>query len=810
MVSPVVAKDAAQLEKELRKRLASGELTKDQYKAAHDRLERSDLVRRIQSGDDDFDESEQEKVRALKLEVKLRRLVASGELTPDQFKAARERFEQSNVVALGGEVAQEDADVEERDQKPVVDWSSPPDAHIAWVSRLYARPTYVLQTEQNSVDFWLKLDDPNPGLQLGAGGEIAKVFAGGLAEANGVTVTHSLVKVGRQRIVPDMPAAEVQALIEIRPVFLEFAGGRMETPKRIVFDRADAKLDDKGWPTEVATNGQQPKPYPCCGLDADELGMIGGVGMRLYFYLLSFLCCIFVLMAAVTTPSVLMMKDDNMYNHSEAARYRTVLAETTLGNVKAPIEELQSSGRLSHKLWKISAAEAIGSLAMLWMVLRASKQMARLVEKVDQASVTMSDYTVRVEPRKPWKSYQSVGKNKNLQLISDLKSALETTGQLAEINDEPCIWVAWNDRKNIALWNRKRDALIKLEAALFEAKTAGNPDAAEKAMDELDAVNKQLTDLNANTSWRPVCAYATFNLAEHYEDALRASEVEVGGVKCTITPAPEPESVKWEHLEFSATQRSCRKFIIYLGTALALVIGAGAILYANSLKVGTSYIDYCADVIGNASKDELASACPGVQLAGGVAWRPGAEADLAALYHNMFKVVYADFGDLFVAEEGDDGPESVGSPEESLPFAVCPDGERGTKGQPCHYIDTGLETTTEFLMARGDLDAMCYACICTLSSVDETIRTPLEEHLAGNPTYLDQCYATSAQTSFASASDAAATAIVDACAAVDLSDPTMAKDLCEAAGSCTYLKSDVQSYCEEMDEVVTYASICEW
>lgn len=319
-------------------------------------------------------------------------------------------------------------------------------------------------------------------------------------------------------------------------------------------------------------------------------------------------------------------------------------------------------------------------------------------------------------------------------------------------------------------------------------------------MNELDAVNRQLTDLNAKNAWRPVSAYASFNLAEHYEDALRANKVEVGGVTCTITAAPEPESVKWEHLEFSATQRKCRKFIIYLGTALALMIGAGAILYANSLKVGTAYIDYCSDVVGNASKDELASACPGVRTADGVEWSPGAGTDLAALYHNMFKEVHDHMGDLFVAEEGDDGPETVGPPEEGLPFAVCPEGERGTTGQPCHYIDTGLETTTEFLMARGDLDAMCYACICTLSSVDETIRTPLEDHLNANPTYLDQCYAKSD----------AATPVVDACAEVDLSDPATAKDLCEGAGECTYLKSDVQSYCEEMDEVVTNASFCEW
>ena len=169
----------------------------------------------------------------------------------------------------------------------------------------------------------------------------------------------------------------------------------------------------------------------------------------------------------------------------------------------------------------------------------------------------------------------------------------------------------------------------------------------------------------------------------------------------------------------------------------------------------------------------------------------------------MFKEVHDTDGDLYVAEEGDDGPETVGAVEDDLRFAVCPDGARGTFGQPCHYIDTGLDDTTAFLMARGDLDAMCYACICTLSSVEETLRTPLEEHLIENPTFLDQCYATSAKTSFTNASD-----VAEACAAADLSNPDNAQAQCNSAGDCTYVKSDVQSYCAEMDAVVADASLC--
>jgi hypothetical protein len=708
-------------------------------------------------------------------------------------------------------------DVQERDQKPVVDWVSPPQAEIARVSRLYARPTYVMQTMHPPVEFWLEPDDPpDHGLHLQAGGAIANVSDGSMAAANGVTVTHTLVKVGSTRIAAGMSAAEITALVEARPVLLKFKGGPMETPRRLVFDKADAKLDAKGWPTEETISGQKPKPYPCCRLDVDELGTIGGIGMRLYFYLLHFLCGAFFVMAVLTTPSIILMKNDDMYNHSEAARYRTALAETTLGNVKSPLEELQNGALLSHKLWTISGVEALGSLIMLVMVLRASKQMARLVEDVDRAAVTMGDYTVVVEPQSPWDEYKSVGKAKRQQLLDDLERALEQAvpnAELAEIEGQACIWIGWDDRHNIGLWNGKRELMLKLEAALGVAYTSGgDTTAAEKILGELDVLNKELRMMNTICAWRPVYVFATYNLAEHYEDALNVKEVEVGGVKCTIRKAPEPETVKWEHLEFTATQRKWRKRKIYLGTFLALMIGAAVIGYANSLKVGTKYIAFCVDVIGDESKTELDDACPGARddVAGdGIAWTPGGASDLAALYHNMNKAVHDTDGDLYVAEEGDDGPETVGTVEDDLPFAVCPDGERGTEGQPCHYIDTGLSDTTAYLMPRGDLDAMCYACICTLSSVADTMRQPLEDHLTENPTYLDQCYAESAATSFATASDAEATATVAACAAADLSDPETAEAKCEGAGDCTYHKSDVGSYCEEMDAVVAEASLCE-
>lgn len=689
------------------------------------------------------------------------------------------------------------SELQERDQKPVVDWVAVPDPEIARVSSLYARPTYVMQSMHPPVEFWLEADDPDLGLKLQAGGVVAAVSARSMGAVNGVTTAHTLVMVGDTNVQATTPAADIIALVESRPVLLKFKGGQMSTPKRITFDKADAELDAHGWPSGKTITGQTPKLYPCCRLKVDELGTIGGVGMRLYFFLLHFLCTAFSVMAVLTTPSIVLLKRDSMYNHSQADRYRTTLAETTLGNVKLTFEELQSGSVMSHSLWTISAIEAFGSLIMLMMALRASKSMAKLVEDVDKSAVTMADYTIMVEPQVPWEKYKAVGKHQ--QLVDDLQKAIEMAlpnAQLAQIMDTPCMWVAWNDRQKVFLWNAKRATLSKLESALAMAYASGDTKVVEGVLDDLEKVNKQICDVNAKTARVPVFVFVTFNLVEHYEDALTMKELDVAGIKCNLRQAPEPESVKWENLEYSARQRRWRKRIIYFFTLLALAIGAFVIAYANFLKIGTKYTDFCSEVIGEDMKVEFDAVCPGA-VYNDSDWSPGSASDLAALYQNMFTAVHDHDGDLYVAYEGDAGPESVGSTEEDLPFRVCDDGERARTGSPCHYIDTGLEDTTAYLMARGDLDAMCYACICTLDSVEDSMRTPLEDYFTANPTYLDQCYA-----------ESGAEPDVSTCEAVDLSDASNAQANCDSAG-CIYKKSHAESYCEEIDTVEFLASLCQ-
>jgi hypothetical protein len=250
---------------------------------------------------------------------------------------------QARGRAENGEEVTQQENVEERDEKPVVDWLSDPDPEIARVSRLYRRPTFIIQKEQPPIAFWFDLEEgPETGLVVLAGGEIASVVPGCEADRRGVTIEHTLVKIGNTSVTPAETEADIRDMLSERPIEVRFKGGA--TDKRLIFDKADAVLDEKGWQTALSKSGQTPQEYPCASLDIDEMGTIGGVGLRLYFFLLKFLTTCFFVMAVITTPSIVIIYSEfEMYGHTEAARYRTQLSQTTLGNVKMAVDSMRES-----------------------------------------------------------------------------------------------------------------------------------------------------------------------------------------------------------------------------------------------------------------------------------------------------------------------------------------------------------------------------------------------------------------------------------------------------------------------------------
>ena len=82
-----------------------------------------------------------------------------------------------------------------------------------------------------------------------------------------------------------------------------------------------------------------------------------------------------------------------------------------------------------------------------------------------------------------------------------------------------------------------------------------------EALSQLDKINAKIHKLNDEHPWTPVFVFATFENSEWYEQAIALDQtIEIGGVKCTLLPAPEPETLVWEHLEYSPKERKQRKW----------------------------------------------------------------------------------------------------------------------------------------------------------------------------------------------------------------------------------------------------------
>lgn len=712
--------------------------------------------------------AQREKEMASQLEA-----VRSGAIHPDQVQLDLE----------GGLREFKEDDVGDNEKLPVIDWEADPKEEVAQISGQYARPTWVWVKKQPPIELLL-VGDTNLGLTIGAGGKVLEVYAQGEGPSNNVTQSHKLIwcvpgfdakaKEKNTKLAIDSSVSEstIASLLQKRPCQLHFAGGELETPDRVVFDPKEAKTDAEGWPMLLAKDNQKPESFAFKFFDdqlINDMGQIGGVGLRLYFYLLQFLVKAFVVMAILATPSVIIAYKGTMYTHDEATHYKSTMAQTTLGNVAASDEELDASTFFGHSLWTLSLLEACGSLYLLYMVLRAHHEMKEIVDKVDEATVTMSDYTVMVQPKVDggWTKYASKKKAKEADLLRDVEKALQGAdegAEIAELKDEDklkkCIWVAWNDKERISLWTAKRAKLLKLEAAL---KTKDEADASivdslrfslcgspkPTVYDKLEELNQQLDNQDQAPSV-PVYAFVTLSSGAVADKLVSAkTTVEVGGVPCRVHSAPEPESLLWQHLEYSHKNRRNRRVAMMSLTTTALIIGALVIVGANALKVGTSYVNYCGAVMGELVPPANQHVCPIDDAGDG-----DARESLFRLYKEMFTDMKGN-PRVCIISAGEDQATCAANFASQVhpfcdPFDLISNGARGTAASKCHTVDS-----TGVLQAGGDADAMCYACICSYASVSATYLTEAQGALGE-----DYCAAFEEQESSATFWGLVATVVV--------------------------------------------------
>eukprot|EP01043_Picozoa_sp_COSAG02_P074200 COSAG02_NODE_14754_length_1239_cov_1.644737_1_plen_335_part_10 len=145
--------------------------------------------------------------------------------------------------------------------------------------------------------------------------------------------------------------------------------GQSKTGLRVPCDRGYAEVDANGW---LTTEGVE--LYPLIGTTMADLGAIGGVGMRQYYFILKMLTLLFLFLGMVSAPAMFLYGQGGMYNHPAAARFSEVLgSKWSKGNVIASEDEL-SSGRVGE-LWLGSITNAVAALTTIFFTLWMGKKM---------------------------------------------------------------------------------------------------------------------------------------------------------------------------------------------------------------------------------------------------------------------------------------------------------------------------------------------------------------------------------------------------------------------------------------------------
>lgn len=94
---------------------------------------------------------------------------------------------------------------------------------------------------------------------------------------------------------------------------------------------ARAELDERGYPTGRDLDGGEPTLYPLCRTGQEDFGLIGGAGVRIYFFLVRGLAMLFLVMAVASLPTILANGTGDMYDKPESDRFSSFIAKTTLG-----------------------------------------------------------------------------------------------------------------------------------------------------------------------------------------------------------------------------------------------------------------------------------------------------------------------------------------------------------------------------------------------------------------------------------------------------------------------------------------------
>lgn len=460
-------------------------------------------------------------------------------------------------------------------------------------------------------------------------------------------------------------------------------------------------FDPDGWQETWLDDPEQldkerPRLYPIWHTTPDELAIIGGPGVRLYFALLGLISKVFFLLAVIMTVPIGINLYGDMYQMPEASDFvledynddktavslfdRTLWARTTLGahtrcnvtqqrmsnNFGACESPEGESGSTDTLLIVYACVELLAAFIVLMIVKKVNDKKAELDELSDAAMVSMSDYTVQLRPREgfwrlPEKADPPIGRQQAFKesLCAHVEKHL---GKVARVPSEETgqselgIWLAFPEEQRIAYWRQKVALLKRLEDALahldgthvigcgrnkatavvetsvkphvppsadtvtFPSKTVSLATKVSKVVLELEKLNEKLAGEEKHNE--VVCAFVTFEDERDQDKACdlvakpkaRASAVhpEVDGGQDTlhfngrdfkIREAPEPDTLLFTHLQYSARSRNKRRGIAILALIVVLVGFMAVTLEVRNLVTDTAFDTVCPNIEWDPSSD---------------------------------------------------------------------------------------------------------------------------------------------------------------------------------------------------------------
>ena len=468
---------------------------------------------------------------------------------------------------------------------------------------------------------------------------------------------------------------------------------------------------DDRWSDDPEKEDQRPRLYPIWSTTADELAVIGGPGVRLYFALLKLVTTVFFLLAVIMSFAIALNFSGDMYSLPAASDFvtderqtrivpeaeateagfrlpsplgQTFWARTTLGALTRCNSALQKANSFvdcdvrqesptltDQKLLGYAAADMLAVVVLLFIVRAVNKRKTELDALSDAAMVSMSDYTVQLRPqghnwKLPNKADAPLGQLRTFK--EGLRNHVERhLGPVASVeingNQEIGIWLAFAEEHRIELWREKVQLLYRLEEALGRLDgryTLGfargkakelkvpkedlilpvadglggheRPDAPKKTgklatqvawiVLEMESINNELSELGQSEDKEVVTAFVAFEDEKHQDKAcdlvlskahgnavhpdpndLLHGPLYFHGRQMRVREAPEPDTINFQHLQYTADRRNMRRALAGLGLLCWLVAFNIVILAARKLSTDLAFETVCGTIAWDNASD---------------------------------------------------------------------------------------------------------------------------------------------------------------------------------------------------------------